>query len=103
MADVNRQITLAARPVGFPKQSDFKMVEAPIPQPDDDEVLLKVLYLSVDPYMRGRMSEAKSYAEPVKIGEPMVGGTVGRVIASRNHMFRPGDIVESYVGWQEYG
>src|SRR5260370_37978366 len=100
MADVNRQITLAARPVGFPKESDFKMVTSPIPTPGDDEVLMKVLYLSVDPYMRGRMSEAKSYAEPVKLGGEMVGGTVGKVIESKNHMFRPVDIVEAYPGLQ---
>lgn len=98
----NRQITLAARPVGFPKESDFALVETPIPTPNDGEVLVKILYLSVDPYMRGRMNDAKSYAKPVALGEVMVGGTVGKVIASKHPAFQVGDYVESRLGWQEY-
>src|SRR5689334_10225766 len=101
MGTQNRQFTLAARPVGFPKESDFKLVETPLPEPGDGEVLLRTLWLSVDPYMRGRMSEAKSYAESVKIGEVMVGGTVTRVVRSNDARLQPGDIVSGYTGWQD--
>lgn len=102
MSNANRQITLAARPVGFPKHSDFKLVETPIPEPKDGEFLVKSLYLSVDPYMRGRMNDAKSYAAPVGLGEVMVGGVVAKVIESRHPDFEVGDIVEYRFGWQEY-
>ena len=102
MADVNRQITLAARPVGFPKEADFKLVEGPVPSAGQGQGVAKTLFLSVDPYMRGRMSDAKSYAPPVQIGEVMVGGTVSRVIQSNNPRFQVGDIVEGRLGWQEY-
>jgi len=99
---LNRQITLAARPVGFPKESDFNLIETPAPSPNDGEVLVKILYLSVDPYMRGRMNDAKSYAKPVELGEVMVGGTVGQVIESRHLGYQVGDYVEGRLGWQEY-
>ena len=102
MTESNRQITLAARPVGYPKESDFKLVEAPVPQPGEGELLARTLYLSVDPYMRGRMNDVKSYAPPVQIGEVMVGGTVSRVSASNHPDFREGDIVEGRMGWQDY-
>ena len=77
MATVNRQITLAARPVGFPKVSDFHLVYSPVPSPSEGEVLVRSVYLSLDPYMRGRMNDAESYARPVAIGGVMVGGAVG--------------------------
>src|SRR5258708_17987122 len=96
----NRQFTLAARPSGMPKESDFKLIESPAPKPGAGEVLLRTLYLSVDPYMRGRISGVKSYAAPVEIGQVMVGGTVGAVVESNNADFAPGDIVEGYWGWQ---
>jgi NADPH:quinone reductase len=99
---VNRQITLAARPRGFPKESDFKLVESPVPSPGEGEFVSRALYLSVDPYMRGRMNDAPSYAPPVKIGEAMVGGVVGRVVESRHPQFRQGDIVCGDFGWQDY-
>ena len=102
MAEVNRQITLAARPVGVPKESDFKLVEGPVPSAGQGQVVAKTLFLSVDPYMRGRMNDAKSYAPPVQIGEVMVGGTVSRVIQSNNPRFQVGDIVEGRLGWQEF-
>ena len=102
MATLNRQITLAARPVGFPKDSDFKLVESPIPTPKDGEFLARVIYMSVDPYMRGRMNDAASYAAPVQLGEVMGGGAVGKVISSNNPSFREGEIVEGFFGWQEY-
>jgi NADPH-dependent curcumin reductase CurA len=98
----NKQILLASRPEGEPKPSNFKLNEAEVRGPGEGEVLLKTLWLSLDPYMRGRMSAAKSYAKPVEPGEVMVGGTVSEVTASNNKQFKPGDIVLSYAGWQEY-
>src|SRR5262245_26487844 len=99
----NRQIVLAARPVGLPKSSDFRLVEGPIPEPAPGEFLVAGRYLSLDPYMRGRMSDAPSYARPVQVGEVMVGAVVGAVVRSNHPDFRVGDIVEDRVGWQEYG
>lgn len=103
MSTMNRQILLAARPVGFPKDSDFKLVETPIPTAGDGQFLVRTIYLSVDPYMRGRMNDVKSYAPPVQIGEVMGGGAVGRVVKSNNSSFQEGDIVEGMsFGWQDY-
>jgi NADPH-dependent curcumin reductase CurA len=102
MSTQNRQITLAGRPTGFPSESDFKLVTAEMPKPAAGECLIQGLYLSVDPYMRGRMREGPSYAAPVEVGQLMVGGVVGRVIESDFAGLRPGDIVEGYLGWQEY-
>ena len=99
---MNRQILLAARPEGAPGPQHFKLAETPLPQPGEGEVLLKTLWLSLDPYMRGRMSAARSYAKPVEIGEAMEGGTVSRVEASRHKGFAAGDVVLSRAGWQEY-
>ena len=86
MPETNRQITLAQRPYGFPKLSDFKLVETPIPNPEDGELLIRNEYMSVDPYMRGRMNEGASYAKGVEIGDVMVGGTVGQVIESNGQL-----------------
>lgn len=102
MATANKQILLAARPAGFPRESDFRLVESPMPQPAEGEVLLRVTYVSVDPYMRGRMRDVVSYAEPVKIGEVMTGGAVAEVVESRNPVYQAGDIVEGMLGWQQY-
>ncbi len=102
MTTVNRQITLASRPIGFPKVSDFQLEYCPLPQPTAGEVLVRSVYLSLDPYMRGRMSDAPSYAPPVAIGAVMTGGAVGFVVESQNSRFRPGDAVEGMLGWQEY-
>lgn len=99
---MNRRIVLAARPKGEPQDTDFRLEETAIPQPSGHEVLLRILYLSLDPYMRGRMSEAPSYAPPVSLGEVMEGGTVAEVIESRSAKWKRGDIVLSYSGWQEY-
>lgn len=99
----NRQIVLAARPVGLPRPGDFRLVETPIPEPGPGEMLVRARYLSLDPYMRGRMSDARSYARPVGVGEVMVGATVGEVIRSRHPDFAEGDVVEERLGWQEYG
>ena len=98
----NRQITLAARPAGFPKESDFKLVESAIPEPGDGQFLVQCEYLSVDPYMRGRMNDAKSYAEPVKIGEVMGGECVGKILKSKHPKFAAGSYVSGMFGWQEY-
>jgi NADPH-dependent curcumin reductase CurA len=100
--NVNRQILLKSRPEGAPGLDNFELVERPVPEPGEGEVLMRTLYLSLDPYMRGRMSAAKSYAKPAAVGEPMVGGTVGEIVASRNPKFSVGDIVLGYGGWQEY-
>ena len=99
---VNRQFLLAARPVGMPKESDFCLVEAPLPALAQGQVLLRSMFLSVDPYMRGRMTGVRTYADPVDIGQVMVGGTVGKVIHSTNPQFRVGDVVSGYWGWQEF-
>jgi NADPH-dependent curcumin reductase CurA len=99
---MNRQITLEARPNGLPKESDFRLIESEIPVPGPGEVLVRTLYLSLDPYMRGRMNEGKSYAPPVQIGEVMVGGTVCRVEQSNDPNLAPGDIVVANTGWQDY-
>lgn len=101
-ATVNRQITLASRPVGVPTPANFALVETPIPQPGEGQLLLRNLYLSLDPYMRGRMSDAESYAAPMAVGDVMVGGTVARVLASDDAQYRVGDLVLAYGGWQDY-
>jgi hypothetical protein len=102
MATTNRQILLKSRPAAAPTAANFELVETPVPEPRDGEVLLRTLYLSLDPYMRGRMSAGPSYAAPAEVGQPMVGGTVSEVAASRHPGFAKGDIVSSYVGWQDY-
>jgi len=98
----NKQIVLTARPVGFPKDSDFKLIESPIPNAGDGQILVQSIFVSVDPYMRGRMNDVRSYAAPVAIGGVMGGGAVGKVIQSNNTSFKEGDIVEGMFGWQEY-
>ena len=101
MAGGNRQIILAARPDGMPKESDFRLVETPAPAPAAGEFLVRTDYFSVDPYMRVRMSE-ESYAEPARVGEVMLGGAVGTVVESGHPEFRAGDVVAGEWGWQEY-
>ncbi len=100
--DINRQVVLAARPEGCPKVTDFEILRGKIPQAGAGQVLLRSLYLSLDPYMRGRMSDAKSYAKPVQIGEVMVGGVVSQIMQSNDPAFKPGEIVFGYSGWQEF-
>jgi NADPH:quinone reductase len=99
---MNRQIVVAGRPAGMPKESDFKLVESPMPKPGDGEALVQTIYLSVDPYMRGRLTGVRTYADPVNIGDVMVGGTVSKVVESRDTALKPGDLVLGYLGWQEY-
>lgn len=97
-----KRIVLAARPVGEPKPSDFRVEEFAIPTPAAGEVLLRTIWLSLDPYMRGRMSDGPSYATPVPIGGVMEAGTVCEVIATNNPGFAKGDIVLSRAGWQTH-
>ena len=99
----NRRIVLAARPEGAPKETDFRLEEGAIPTPGDGEVLLRTLYFSLDPYMRGRMNEAGAgYAPGVELGAVMPAGGVSEVLESRAEGFRPGDIVNSFTGWQTH-
>jgi len=99
---VNRRVVLKARPRGAPIAADFQTEQGNVPTPADGQVLLRTLYLSLDPYMRGRMSDGPSYAAPVAIGDVMVGGTVSRVEASRHSDFKVGDRVLGFAGWQDY-
>ncbi|SPF56336.1 putative NADP-dependent oxidoreductase YfmJ [Candidatus Sulfopaludibacter sp. SbA4] len=102
MTATNKQIQLAARPTGFPNPTDFRLVESPMPEPAAGEFLVGVSYLSVDPYMRGRMNAARSYADPQKLDEVMGGGAVGKVLASRHPGFAEGEYVVGMFGWQQY-
>lgn len=102
MTEQNLQVVLASRPTGRPSPDNFELVRTPVPMPGEGQLLLKIRYLSLDPYMRGRMSAAKSYAAPVEIGQPMEGGTVAEVIESRHPDYAAGDIVLSHSGWQSY-
>src|SRR3954464_8049465 len=99
---MNRQIRLASRPAGMPTTANFEAADAPMPSPGDGEVLRRTLFLSLDPYMRGRMSDAPSYAPPVNLGEVMCGHTVSEVLDSRHPAFSAGDIVAGYDGWQQF-
>jgi NADPH-dependent curcumin reductase len=98
----NRQILLASRPHGEPKPENFKLAETAIPAIGEGQLLLKTKFLSLDPYMRGRMSDAKSYVPPFAVGEPMGGGTVSEVAASNNSNFAAGETVLAFGGWQDY-
>ncbi len=98
----NHQILLAARPKGEPKPEDFEEVETSARSPEVGEVLCRTIYLSLDPYMRGRMNAGKSYAKPVEVGSVMEGGTVGQVLESQHEGLAIGDIVVGPGGWQEY-
>lgn len=101
-ATTQRAIVLNSRPVGAPTPDNFRLRENPLPTPADGELLLRTLYLSLDPYMRGRMSDAKSYAAPMAIGDVMVGGTVSRVQVSKHPGFKAGDLVLGFSGWQDH-
>jgi NADPH-dependent curcumin reductase CurA len=98
----NRQILLVGRPEGWVTEANFELQEAPIPQPRDGEFLVRNHWLSLDPYMRGRMDAKKSYARYVELGEVMTGGTVGEVVESRHPRFAKGELVNGAFGWQEY-
>ena len=98
---MNTKILLNERPHGEPNLGNFKTVKEDIRTPNDGEVLLKTIYMSLDPYMRGRMNDAKSYAKPVEIGEVMEAGALSQVIESKSKLFKPGDFVEGRTGWQD--
>lgn len=99
---VNRQWRLASYPEGLPRESTFRYEEGPVPEPAEGQVLIRSLYLSVDPYQRGRMSSRRSYAKPMEIGDVIVGGVVGQVVRSRHPGYREGQFVVGLLGWQDY-
>ena len=98
-----QRIVLASRPTGPVTPDNFRLETVPVPEPADGQLLVRVHYLSLDPYMKGRMMESKSYAQPQPLDETMIGGTVGVVESSRHPGFQPGDVVMGMLGWQEYG
>jgi len=98
----NRRVLLKSRPQGEPTPANFDVVEAAIPEPQDGEYLSRTIWMSLDPYMRGRMAETKGYAANVNLGDAMGGGTVGQVVKSKNSRFKEGDFVAEYSGWQSY-
>ena len=100
--NINRQITLAARPANYPTESDFNLIESPVPQPGEGEVLVRTIWLSLDPYQRGRMRANHPYATPMDLGQVIVGGVVGRIVESRTPTFKVGEIVEGPLGWHEF-
>lgn len=100
---MSREVVLAARPQGEPKESDFEVRESPSVEPGDGQVLVRNVFVSVDPYMRGRMSGVRTYVDPYEVGGPIAGGAVGRVVASRHDGFAEGDWVLSMLGWREEG
>ncbi len=102
MADSNTRILLASRPSGEPTEDDFRIETVPMPDPDDCQVLIRTIYLSLDPYMRGRMRAGPSYAAALQIGEVMTGGVVAEVMESRSPDFATGDIVNAHTGWQSH-
>lgn len=103
MDDTNRQVRLARRPDGQPSRDDFETVETDVPTPRDREVLVRTRYLSVDPYMRGRMRATMTYHEPWAVGEVLEGGVVGDVVESNHPEFEPGDVVTGRLDWADYG
>jgi NADPH-dependent curcumin reductase len=102
MSTINKQFVLASRPEGAASASNFRLREVPVPELQDGQLLVRHHYLSLDPYMRGRMNDTKSYAQPQALNEVMVGGTVGEVAASRHPKFKVGDSVVGMGGWQQY-
>lgn len=100
--DINRQIILAERPVGEPDENTLRLETSAVPTPGEGEMLLRTKYLSLDPYMRGRMSDAKSYAEPVEVGDPMLGATVSQVVSSNLEGYVEGEWLLAFSGWQDY-
>jgi NADPH-dependent curcumin reductase CurA len=102
MKTVSREIRLAHRPVGLPRESDFELTEVPAPEPGPGKVLVRNIYMSVDPYMRGRMVDRPSYVPPFQLGEPLSGGCVGQVVTSKSSVFQVGEYVSGAQGWREY-
>lgn len=102
MSHMTKQIKLAKRPIGTPTKEDFDFCEAPIGTPADGEVLIRTVYISVDPYLRGRMQDAKSYVAPFKLDEVITSGIIGQVVQSKSDQFSKGDVITGNLGWQEY-
>jgi NADPH-dependent curcumin reductase CurA len=103
MAEISsREIRLKNRPIGMPKENDFELIEVPVPEPEDGQLLVRNVYMSVDPYMRGRMVDRKSYVPSFGLGEALDGGAVGQVVRSNSDQFQIGDYVSSMMGWREY-
>src|ERR687892_1350834 len=102
MSEINRRIVLAERPQGRPGPQNFRLEDVPVPEPGAGQLLSRTIYLSLDPYMRGRMSDAPSYTPPVEIGQVMTGGTVSEVVRSNLEGFAPGDLVVGYGGRQGF-
>ena len=98
----SKEIRLKARPVGMPKDSDFELATADVPGPKDGEVLVRNIWMSVDPYMRGRMMDRESYVPPFQIGSPLEGGAIGQVVESRSDKLKVGDYVNHMLGWREF-
>ncbi|MDQ0770087.1 NADPH-dependent curcumin reductase CurA [Pseudarthrobacter defluvii] len=102
LATTTREIRLASRPVGRPASSNFELAESPLPALEDGQILVRNLFMSVDPYMRGRMNDVKSYSAPFTVGKALDGGAVGEVVASRSSAHKEGDVVVHSLGWREY-
>src|SRR5882762_632694 len=98
----NKEIRFASRPNGMPTPGNFQIVDADEPQPNDGEVLVRTLYISVDPYLRGRMREGRSYVPPFEVGQVIESGAIGEVVESRSPKFQAGDIVTGMFGWRLY-
>jgi NADPH-dependent curcumin reductase CurA len=99
---VSREFHLKSRPVGIPVEDNFELITVTFPEPGEGQLLIKNVYISVDPYMRGRMIDRKSYAPPFQLGEPMTGGCVGQVVQSKHPDYQAGDYVVGFLGWREY-
>jgi NADPH-dependent curcumin reductase CurA len=99
---VSHEIHLKQRSVGMPTESNFELVKVNVPDPKDDEFLVRNIWMSVDPYMRGRMKEIKSYIPSFQLGKPLEGGCVGQIIKSKNNQFRVGEYVLGNFGWKDY-
>jgi NADPH-dependent curcumin reductase CurA len=99
---ISNEIHLKERPVGMPINENFELVEVQIPEPRDGEFLVRNIWMSVDPYMRGRMTERKSYVSPFELGKALEGGCIGKVVESKNNQFTVGDYVLGMNGWREY-
>src|SRR5208337_2564980 len=99
---INRQIVLVKRPAGMPDESCFKLVEVPVPEITEGQVLIRTRYISVDPYMRGRMKDRKSYIPPFQLNDALNGGVVGEVAQTRSKKFTKGDFATGFLPWQDY-
>ena len=100
---MNKKWILNKRPIGYPKEQDFKLIESSVDEIDEGEILIESHYLSLDPYMRGRMNDSKSYAPSIKLGGIITGEVVGKVVESKSKLFNEGDYATAHIGWQKYG